>query len=100
MTKPTDKQIKTEIAKLEKMKPRVRHYSGFGDDHHAAIDAQLEVLKDNLSDEEIEWRMDSDMTAEEELWKENQRDAALEARNWLEGEEKISPTKNWASLVS
>ena len=39
------KQIDKEIAALKKMKPNVRRSSAFGDNHHAAIDAQIDVLE-------------------------------------------------------
>ena len=45
----TGKEIAAEIAKLKKMKPDVRKTSMFGDNHHDAIDAQVDVLERKLT---------------------------------------------------
>ena len=42
----TEEQISAEIAALVALKPKVRQRTAFGDDNHAAIDAQLAVLRD------------------------------------------------------
>jgi hypothetical protein len=44
----TDKEIKAEIEKLKAIKPKVRRYTVFGDNHWAAIDAQIEVLANRI----------------------------------------------------
>ena len=53
MSQPTPEQIKNEIKALEEMQPKVKRFSSFGDDNHEAIDAQLDVLKNDLTDDEI-----------------------------------------------
>ncbi len=93
-TPKSDKQIKEEIAKLEEMKPNVRRSSSFGDDHHEAIDAQVEVLKEQLDNDEIYDRFEDGP--------QNVLDAALEAMGWMDGGsygEGERPSKNWAELV-
>ena len=75
MTKPTQKEIDQEIKKLQKMKPKVLAYSAFGDDHHAAIDAQIEMLKGELDDTTNEYYDLSD-----NIWS-----SADEARAWMDG---------------
>lgn len=90
--KPDPAAIKAQIAALRELKPKVRHSSGFGNDHHAAIDAQIEVLEDNLSQTEINDRTafedDDDYDDAEELgkWKMNVNEGATAAREWLDGE--------------
>lgn len=49
----TKEQIEKEIKALEAVRPNVRPYSMFGDNHLAALDAQLEVLEDNLDEDDI-----------------------------------------------
>jgi len=88
--KPTEKQITKEIEVLKKLKPRVRRRTAFGDDNHAAIDTQLAVL---------EGRMDTDAIYDCEDYNEHQRDAALEARRWLDGEEESSLVAGWKELA-
>jgi hypothetical protein len=96
MSLPTEKQIKAEIKKLKKMKPSVRMTSMFGDNHHDAIDAQIEVLED--------WGFFFDYDAiynkeEEGEWKENVRSAAIAALDWMNGDEPMAPSEDWESLV-
>lgn len=90
--KPTPEQIETEIKTLKAMKPTVLRRSSFGDDHHRAIDAQVDVLELRKSEDDVydEYSDDAD----------NVRDAAIEACQWLEGEaEDGAPSENWKSLV-
>lgn len=75
------------------MKPRVRHYSKFGDNHHASIEAQIEVLTERLDEDTIyDKQSDGD-------WNENTVGCALEARRWLDGEEDSPPSEGWKGLV-
>lgn len=53
MNKPTPKAIAAEIAKLKALKPKVKRYTFFGDDNHAAINAQIEVLEKGMDDDAI-----------------------------------------------
>lgn len=99
MKRPDQKAIDAEIATLKAMKPTVRERSGFGDDHHAAIDAQLDVLETRMSTDDIYDHGDEEKVGEEEVWADNVRDAAIEARQWLDGESKNAPSKEWKPLV-
>ena len=101
MKKPTAKKIAAEAEKLKAMKPNVRRNSSFGDDHHAAIDAQIRVLTEDMSEHDI-YDMEPNNEEEEEyddLWKENEVSSALEARRWMDGEEKNPPSKDWEGLL-
>ncbi len=92
--RPTPAQVKDEIAKLKKMKPNVRMTSNFGDNHHDAIDAQLDVLEEGLDNDEIYDRFEDGP--------QNVLDAALEAMGWMDGGsygEGERPSKEWKSLL-
>ena len=96
MSEPTQKQINAEINKLKKMKPTVRMTSMFGDNHHDAIDAQIEVLEDGGI------LLDSDACydkEEEGEWTESVRSAAVAALDWMNGDEPMAPSEDWESLV-
>lgn len=90
---PTPAQITKEIAKLEKMKPTVRSHSGFGDDHHAAIDAQIEVLREALDEDEIYVRWQGEEN--------HARNNALLAMGWRDGDygDGEAPSEGWKQLV-
>lgn len=93
MKTPTEKEIQDEIAKLREMKPNVRKTSLFGDNHHDAIDKQIEILEnpdaEGFCDESA-----IEENAQLEEWRDNEREAALEARRWLDGEsEDGTPSK-------
>lgn len=89
----TTEEIKKEIAALTKMKPNVRKYSVFGDNHHDSIDAQIRVLEGKMDEDEVY------ETNDDEEWKDNVRDAALEAAQWLDGEVDEAPSEDWQSLL-
>lgn len=102
MKAPTPREITAEISRLEEIRPVVRPYSMFGDDHKEAIDAQIEVLKDDISEDDIYERShngDEDDETNEDKWPENVKDSALEARRWLDGDEKEPPSKGWEPLI-
>lgn len=102
MAKPKPKQRerpnlevrKAQAELLSEMKPRVLGTSRMGDNHHDAIDAQIQVIEDNLSDDEIY------NTNETEEWRENVLQAALDARRWLDGEYEEYPdiAASWKEL--
>lgn len=94
MSAKTATQIKKEVAALTKMKPKVLHHSAFGDDHHAAIDAQIHVLSQGLTEDEI-W----DEYGEDTGTADNVRGAALDAATWAEGGSEDKPSDSWKELV-
>lgn len=100
--KPTDKQIAAEIAALKKMKPNVRRLSAFGDDHHAAIDAQIRVLEQKLTNNQIydyfDAVGDSDIDHDEGR-SENVLSAATDAAQWRDGDTKEKPSMSWKELT-
>ena len=85
------KQIDKEIAALKKMKPNVRRSSAFGDNHHAAIDAQIDVLERQLTEDQC-W----DEFADD---RDNVQEAAREAAMWLAGDTDELPSDSWKDLL-
>jgi hypothetical protein len=86
----TQKQIDAEIKKLEVVKSKVPSRTAFGDDNHAAIDAQIKVLTDSMDDGEI-W----------DAWPEDEDDmhvrtAAQDAQKWRDDDDGDAPSKGWA----
>jgi hypothetical protein len=84
----TEKQIESEIAKLEKLKRAVPPTTAFGDDNHASIEAQIQVLRDSMHDDEI-W----------DAWPEEESDlhvrsAAQDAVEWRDGKGE-APSEGW-----
>lgn len=98
MKKPTDKQIAAEIAALKNMKPNVRRQSAFGDDHHAAIDAQIDVLENRLTDGKIYDRYeptgDSDCDRDDGRG-DNVLSSAIDAQQWRDGDKAEKPSADW-----
>lgn len=100
---PTQEEIKAEIVKLEALKPNVIRRSGFGDDHHAAIDAQIDVLRFNLPEGQIFDRYepgdDNDVNRDEGR-SDYVLDNAREAGEWMRGEnETEAPSIGWQQLA-
>jgi len=84
-----------EVKALRELLPKIRRYSAFGDNHRAAISAQIQVIEGNMSNDEI---FDMEESGE---WASNVREAASDALDWLEGrdlEEGPNPAKTWESL--
>jgi len=95
--KKTDEEIKAEIAALMAMKPGVRSHSIFGDDNHAAIDAQLRVLTEQMSEDAIYAAY-----ADEDAGDFDQYilDSADHAYFWMSGQPDYeAPSADWMSLV-
>ena len=76
----TQEQITKEIEALKTVRPNVRPYSMFNDDNLAAVDAQIQVLENDMDDNEIYDRYDHVSSSEYIL------DAALTARQWVNDE--------------
>lgn len=91
----TNEEINTEIAALKEMKPRVRRATAFGDDNHAAIDAQIRALSERMDEDEIyeEWPVEEDEECRD-------RDLARDAIAWMNGESDERPSADWADLES
>lgn len=89
--KRSKEEVQKEAETLREMKPKVRQFSAFGDDHHAAIDAQIEVLQEGLSDDDVYERFEEDA--------QNIFDEAMQAFEWMSGENDVAPSVGWAELL-
>lgn len=87
---PNAEEIKKEIETLKEMKPKVRQYSAFGDDHHESIDAQIDVLENLLDGDEIYDRYENGP--------ESVLDNAIQAREWL-NDHNEAPSVGWKDLL-
>lgn len=96
LKRPSAEQIRTEIATLFELKPNVRQYSGFGDDHHAAIEAQVSVLEQSMTTDDV-YDSFGDEAADD--FAQNVLDEALRAADWLEGETDEAPSVGWQDLA-
>lgn len=97
--KKTQQQIDGEIAKLTEIKPKVLRRSHFGDDHHAAIDAQVDVMQRKLTNDSIYDRYSPDPDNEDDDRPQNVLDAAIEAREWMDGNRDEDLSDEWKELV-
>lgn len=87
---PTQKQIDAEIKTLASYRGKIP--TGTLTDNRAALDAQIKVLKENLSHGQIYDRWPDDCEI---------RCNAMDAHDWMRGEnEKDKPSKEWNELVS
>lgn len=89
MTIRSEEERHAEILKLEKILPDVVRLSAFGDDHHAAIKVQIEVVRHDISSDGIAGGYP----------KGNLLDAADEARAWLDGIGSDDLADEWLDLV-
>ncbi len=95
----TTAEIEAEIAALTAMKPTVRKFSAFGDDHHQAIDAQVETLTERLDANAVHDSFGEEAMADE--FRQNELDAALQASDRMFGlaADDEQPSADWQSLV-
>lgn len=98
----TPAQIAKEIEALKAIKPKVRKTSIFGDNHHDAIDAQIDVLANNRTEGYIydRWEPTGGECDKDDGKTENVLMAALDARRWMSGESKDKPAKDWKELTT
>ena len=87
MKAKTDKQIEVMVAKMKKLRPKVRPHSAFGDDNLKHFDAVVSVLQERKDDDDIAVLMDYDYDA----WT-----VADNAIKWMRGEEvEEAPDEGW-----
>ena len=99
-TKPTSEQIAAEIALLQAVHPKVPTHSFFGDDNRAAIDAQIRVLQERMSLDEVHDTF-GELTADGDF-SQNTLDCALTAHDWLNGDlaaDEASPAFGWDGIA-
>lgn len=92
----TAAEIAAEIKALTAIRPKVRRYSLFGEDNHARIDAEIAVLREDLDDDAIYDRFQDEANPDENP---PELDAALHARQWMDGHEKDGLADGWRPLT-
>lgn len=93
----TQEEIDIEIAALKEIKPRIRERNGFGEDNHAAIDCQIEVLERKMDEGEV-WDRNENAAEDELFVTDRERDNAMEAVRWLAGEDEV-PSEAWKEML-
>jgi hypothetical protein len=96
-TEKTTAEIQVELARLRDLQPRVRRHSIFGDDNHAAIAAQIEVLDKRMDVDAVDaaW---GDSTAED--YRDSLHQHATDAHDWYTGlSDEPAPSEGWKVLV-
>ena len=83
-------EVADQIKRLKAVKKRLGRYSGFGDDNHAAIDAQVEFFEKNLDRDAVY----------DQGWSQHQESSVQDACNWVEGEEEVSPAEGWEEIAN
>ena len=77
-------EVQNEIAKLKLAKTFIPSHSAFGTDNYEIIDAQIRVLEEELTEDEVDEEFDDDVRA-----------SALDAVTWREGDTSESPSEGW-----
>jgi hypothetical protein len=98
---PTNKQVQKEIDTLREYKPRIVQFSAFGDDNHAKIDVEIEVLEKHLGGDTMD-DYDIDDKLDEGDWTDDEASSARDIVSWLKGnpcEDGGVPSDNWKCLV-
>lgn len=88
--KEANAQIK-ELRRIVKLKT-FRRRTLFGDDNVAAINAQIEVLKEGLSEGDVDDRQDNETYSEHTAY------IARDAAQWLHGHTDQPPAAGWKGL--
>lgn len=101
-TKPNPDQVAAEIVQLKGLLPRVRPTSMFGDDNLAAIEAQITVLTERMSLDDVYGRFGEDAFLIEDEFDQYVLDSAISAHDWLHAllaEDEETPAKSWEDLA-
>lgn len=99
-TKPTPELVAAEIARLKAVHPRVPTHSFFGDDNRAAIEAQIRVLEERMSLDEVHDTFGE--MSDEGDFSQNTLDCALTAHDWLQGisaDDEAAPASGWEGIA-
>ena len=96
---PTAKEIKAEVAALKKVRGQLPKRSPHGHDNHACVNAQLEVLTTNITEDQIFERGDIEVTPKAKFWDADVRDSAEAALKWKTGESFEAPSVDWEIMI-
>ena len=91
----TPEEIADELKWLKDNKGRIVKVTAFGENNHDAIDAQIEVLNEGMSEE------DCYSAGEDYGWSDRELGSAVGAAQWLAGDDSRQPSAqdNWGGLV-
>lgn len=94
-------EIQFQIGALNSVMQQLPRLSQFGDNHHAAIRAQITVLRFDYSDDQIANNADTDLAEVLGMtpWPEYSRSAAMDAYQWREGKSDEAPADDWQKLA-
>lgn len=92
-------EIKAEIAALVRLLTRLPRYSPQGHDNHACVNAQIEVLKTDLTEDDIYERGDAEVTPAKKLWSSDVRNSAESALKWKLGQSFEAPSVDWETMI-
>jgi hypothetical protein len=94
--KKNREQVLAEIEKLEALLPKLPKKNYFGEDVHEQVEAQIQVLCEDLDDDDIyaEWEDEDDYD-----YNRSKIDSAIAAREWATGSTDISPSDDWAPVA-
>jgi hypothetical protein len=85
MAARTDSEVKAMIASMEKLRPKVRPFSGFGDDLLAQFDVALGVLRESITEDQLNDIVDPE-----------QNGVGQNALDWMNGEDvEFPPDTDW-----
>lgn len=91
----TQNQINEQISWLKENKKKIPSHNGFGDSNWDQIDAQILVLEEDLTEDNVYEKQDNGE------FDDNETDAALWTISWRDdGDDSVEPSKDWAALVS
>lgn len=94
----TPKEIMTEIVALKCLKKRLPKLSPHGHDNHACVNAQIEVLNNTITEDDIFERGD-EATPKAKFWNADVRDSAESALKWKLGESFEAPAVDWETMI-
>lgn len=96
----TQSEIDEQIKWLEENKRKIQRRNVFGEDNWAKLDAELTVLKEQLTEEDV-WDRSAGEGEEDDSkeWDFVTGEAARDAAMWLAGDTDDSPSENWSVLV-
>jgi hypothetical protein len=85
----TQKEIDAEIAALRELKPKIRRFSAFGNDHWKSIELQIAVLEQDMDNDDISGIIDPD-----------ENSIAYDTIQWREGRDvDYAPAETWKDLI-
>lgn len=96
----TAKEIKKEVAALKSVRALLPKLSPHGHDNHACVNAQIEVLTTDITEDQIFERGDVEATPKARVWMNDVRDSAEAALKWKLGVSFEAPSVDWETMIT